>query len=175
VVHSVELVFDPDTEAAVRRCWDELRSVGVSAQHPAARPHVTLMVAERIDAAVAEVLSALLSKFPLPCRVGPALVFGRSAAVLARLIVPSAELLALHAQARLLADVYLYPGPMPHTEPGDWTPHVTLGRRIPGDRLTAAVNIAGRPAEIAGSFVGLRHWDGDARAERLIDPVRFRR
>lgn len=168
MVHSVELLFDPDTEATVRRCWDELRAAGVPTQSPSARPHATLVVADAMDHTVAKSLSVLLPKFPLPCRVGAALVFGRSAAVLARLIVPSAELLLLHAQAGLLADAHLHPGPMPHTEPGDWTPHVTLGRRIPADRLAAALGIAGRPAEIMGSFVGLRHWDGGSRTEYLV-------
>lgn len=168
MVQSIELLFDPDTEAAVHEIWDALRAARLSAQHRGARPHVTLIVASEMDGAVAESLSVLLPRFPLLCRIGAALVFGREAAILARLIVPSAELLALHAEAhRLSAD---HPGSvlMPHTEPGDWTPHVTLGRRIPADGLATALQIGGRPAQITGSFVGLRHWDGDSRIEHLI-------
>ena len=45
MVHSVELVFDPDTEAAVRRIWDGLREAGIASQAPASRPHATLTVA----------------------------------------------------------------------------------------------------------------------------------
>ncbi|MUL45284.1 2'-5' RNA ligase family protein [Mycobacterium sp. CBMA293] len=168
MVHSVELLFDLDTEAAIRRAWDGLRAAGVSAQSPAARPHVTLVVASGMDHAVAEALSVLLPRFPLRCRVGSALVFGRSAAVLARMIVPSAELLDVHAEACRLAADHLTSEPMPHTQPGDWTPHVTLGRRVSAERLAAALAVAGRPAEIVGSFVGLRHWDGDNHTEYLI-------
>ena len=58
MVHSVELVFDPDTEAAVRRIWDGLREAGIPSQAPASRPHATLTVAERIDPEVDALLGA---------------------------------------------------------------------------------------------------------------------
>jgi hypothetical protein len=50
MVHSVELVFDPDTEEAVRRIWDGLRRGRDPQPGAASRPHATLTVAERIDA-----------------------------------------------------------------------------------------------------------------------------
>ena len=168
MVHSVELLFDLDTEAIIRRAWDELRAAGLRAQPPGARPHVTLVVASGMDDAVVQSLTSLLPLFPLRCVVGPALVFGRAAAVLTRLIVPSAQLLDLHALACQVSADHLRPGPMPHSEPGDWTPHVTLARRIPADGLVSALQVAGHPAEIKGSFVGLRHWDGNTRTERLV-------
>ena len=37
MVHSVELLFDLDTEAVIRRAWDDLRDAGIAAQPPAAR------------------------------------------------------------------------------------------------------------------------------------------
>ena len=52
MVHSVELLFDLDTEAVIRRAWDDLRDAGIAAQPPAARPHATLCVAQQIDEAV---------------------------------------------------------------------------------------------------------------------------
>ena len=48
MVHSIELVFDPGTEAAIRRVWDDLAGAGIPSQAPASRPHVTLAVADRI-------------------------------------------------------------------------------------------------------------------------------
>ena len=36
MVHSVELLFDPDTEAAVRQIWDGLREAGMPSQAPPA-------------------------------------------------------------------------------------------------------------------------------------------
>jgi 2'-5' RNA ligase len=168
MVHSVELLFDPDAEAAVRRSWDELRAVGVRAQTPAARPHATLTVADRIDDAVLPALAELAGAFGFEVRIGAAVVFGRSAGILARLVVPSVELLDLHAEVCRSAGPHLRPGPLPHTVPGDWTPHVTLARRVAPDQLAAALHIAGRPADITAVASGLRLWNGNDRTEIQI-------
>ncbi|MBU9765008.1 2'-5' RNA ligase family protein [Mycobacterium sp. TNTM28] len=168
MVHSVELIFDPETETVVRGIWDALRDKDIPSQAPASRPHATLTVAQRIDADADAALRELTDRFPIECRLGATLIFGRSAGVLARLLVPTGELLDLQAEAYRRCLPFLVPAPMPHAEPGQWTPHVTLARRIAPARLTTAVRIAGRPAEIAGHAVGLRHWDGDKRVEHLI-------
>ncbi|MFV8052186.1 2'-5' RNA ligase family protein [Mycobacterium sp. 48b] len=168
MVHSVELVFDPDTEDTVRRIWDALRDADIPSQAPASRPHATLTVAQHIDAQADVLLTDLVDRFPLPCRLGATLIFGRSAGVLARLLVPTDELLAVQADTYRLCLPFMDPAPMPHAEPGNWTPHVTLARRVPPARLTTAVRIAGRPAEILGQVTGLRHWDGDKRLEHPI-------
>ncbi|OBI84282.1 2'-5' RNA ligase family protein [Mycobacterium sp. E740] len=168
MVHSVELVFDPDTEAAIRRIWDDLRDAGIRSQAPASRPHVTLTVAERIDPSVDELLRSLTDRFPLPCRIGAPLVFGRTQLILTRLIVPTAELLALHADVYRLSLPHMQPGPMTNSAPGQWTGHTTFARRVQGNQLDRALRIAGRPSEITGSFVGLRRWDGNARIEHPL-------
>ena len=168
MVHSVELVFDADTEAAVRHLWDALREAGIPSQAPASRPHATLTVAERIDPEVDELLRPLVARFPLACRIGAPLLFGTAKAVLARLVVPTAELLAVHAEGHRMCGPYLAPGPMPDSLPGQWTGHVTLARRVGGAQLGRALRIAARPSEIRGSFAGLRRWDGNKRVEHLI-------
>jgi hypothetical protein len=98
VVHSIELLFDADTEAEIRRQWDALAAAGLpsAAQNPSPtnRPHVTLAVAERIDPdADADLRS--LAGLPLECRVGAPMLFG-GVPTLVRLIVPTAALLTLH-------------------------------------------------------------------------------
>ncbi|RAV15801.1 2'-5' RNA ligase family protein [Mycolicibacterium sp. GF69] len=168
MVHSVELVFDPDTEAAVRRIWDDLREAGIPSQAPASRPHTTLTVAERIEPDVDELLLSLTDRFPLPCRIGAPLFFGRAKAVLARLVVPTTALLAVHAEVHRLCATHLNPGPMPNALPGDWTPHVTMARRVVPAQMGRAVRIAGKPSEINGRIVGLRRWDGNAKREYPI-------
>ncbi len=168
MVHSVELIFDPDTEAAVRGIWDALRDADIPSQAPASRPHTTLTVARHIDARAEDALTQLANRFPLPCRLGATLIFGRSAGVLARLVIPTDELLDMQAEVYRLCLPFMDPGPLPNAEPGQWTPHVTLARHIAPARLVTAMRIAGRPAEIVGSVTGLRHWDGDKRTEHLI-------
>jgi hypothetical protein len=168
VVHSVELVFDPDTEAAVRHIWDGLRQAGIPSQAPASRPHTTLTVAERIDAEVDELLRTSGARFPFPCRIGASLFFGRAKVVLARLVVPTAELLDLHAEVHRLCLPYLSPGPMANALPGQWTGHVTLARRLVPAQMGRALRIAGKPREIDGHVTGLRRWDGNAKREYPI-------
>jgi hypothetical protein len=168
MVHSVELVFERDTEEAVRHIWDALREAGIPSQAPASRPHVTLTVAERIDPEVDVLLTSLNERFPLPCVVGAPLLFGRSQLILTRLVVPTAELLDVHAEVHRLVLPHAHPGPMANSLPGQWTGHTTLARRVGGHQLGRALRVAGRPSEIKGGFVGLRRWDGSAKREYPI-------
>jgi hypothetical protein len=139
MVHSIELVFNRDTEATIRRIWAELAAVGIPSQAPASRPHVTLAVADQIAPDVDGLLKPVTERLPLNCTVGAALLFGRAA-----------------------------PGPVPNSLPGQWTAHVTLARRVGGAQLGRGLRVAGRPAQIAGSFVALRRWDGNKKAEHSI-------
>lgn len=168
MVHSIELVFDRDTESAIRHIWEALASAGIPSQAPASRPHVTLAVADGIAADVDELLSPLSERLPLRCLIGAPVLFGRATAVFARLVVPSGELLALHAQVHRVCAAHLKPGPMPNSLPGQWTAHVTLARRVGGAQLGRALRVAARPTQIDGSFAGLRRWDGNKKVEHLI-------
>ncbi|HWS93796.1 MAG TPA: 2'-5' RNA ligase family protein [Mycobacterium sp.] len=168
MVHSIELVFDPDTEEAIRHIWEALASAGIPSQAPASRPHVTLAVAEGIAADVDELLRPVSRRLPLPCSVGAPVLFGRANVVFARLVVPTGELLALHAEVHRLSLPHLTPGPMANSLPDHWTAHVTVARRVGGAQLGRALRIAGRPAQIDGRFAGLRRWDGIKRVEYLI-------
>jgi hypothetical protein len=169
MVHSIELVFDRDTELAIRRIWSNLAAAGIPSQAPASRPHVTLVVADRIAPDVDAVLMPVAQRLPLQCAVGASVLFGRSNAVLARLIVPTADLLAVHAEVHRVSGPHVVPGPMPNSLPGHWTAHVTLARRVGGAQLGRALRVAGRPSEIAGSIAGLRRWDGNKKVEHLIN------
>jgi 2'-5' RNA ligase len=168
MVHSIELVFDHDTEALIRRIWADLAGAGIPSQAPASRPHVTLAVAERIAVDVDELLRPVSKQLPLVAAIGASVLFGRANVVFARLVVPTTELLALHAEVHRLCLPHIVPAPMPNSLPGQWTAHVTLARRVGGSQLGRALRIAGRPSQIDGRFAGLRRWDGTKRAEHLI-------
>jgi hypothetical protein len=168
MVHSVEIVFDADTEAVIRHIWDGLRDAGIPSQAPASRPHATLTVAERIDPDVDVLLRPLVDRFPFACRIGAPLVFGRAKAVLSRLVVPTTELLDLHAEVHRLCLPHLQPGPMANALPGQWTAHVTVARRVMPNQLGRAARIAGKPSEIGGNIIGLRRWDGNSKREYPI-------
>ncbi|CAJ1498776.1 2'-5' RNA ligase family protein [[Mycobacterium] kokjensenii] len=167
MVHSIELVFDDETETTVRRIWSDLAAAGLPGQAAAARPHVTLAVAQRIDPRVDDVLAEFADRLPLACTLGATLIFGRSHGVLARLVVPNLALLELHRETYRRGLPYLAPAPLAHVAPGQWTAHVTLARRMGTDLLGRAQRIAGS-ADIAGRFAGLRRWDGDTRTQYPI-------
>ncbi|OBB63433.1 2'-5' RNA ligase family protein [Mycobacterium sp. 852014-50255_SCH5639931] len=168
MVHSIELLFDGDTESTIRGLWDALAGAGIPSQAPAGRPHVTLAVADRIAEEADAALRPLTDRLPLGCAVGASLLLGRSNAILARLIVPTAELLDFHAEVHRLCGEHLVPAPAPTSLPGQWTPHVTLARRVGGPVLSRALRIAGRPTLVEGSFAGLRHWNGEKKVDYLI-------
>jgi 2'-5' RNA ligase len=168
MVHSIELVFDRDTEAAIRHIWNDLAANGIPSQAPASRPHVTLAVAERIDPSVDALLSPVARRLPLDCAVGSVVLFGRANVVFARLVVPTSELLDLHTEVHRLCGPHMSPQPMPNSLPGQWTAHVTLARRVGAAQLDKALRIANRPSQIDGRFAGLRRWEGDKRVEHLL-------
>lgn len=171
VAHSLELLFDEATEATLRSEWTALAEVGLPSQahneSPTNRPHVTLIAAERIDAASGEPLRGVAAGLPFDCRVGAPMVFGRGALTLVRLVVPSAALLRLHHTVADVSAPHVMPGPFSHTRPGWWTPHVTLCRRLSPADLPAALEVL-CAGDVVGAFAGLRRWDGDARVDTLI-------
>ncbi|CAN3128896.1 2'-5' RNA ligase family protein [Mycobacterium sp. smrl_JER01] len=172
MVHSVELLFDADTDAAVRQVWDELTAAGIRSlaahRSPTNRPHVTLAVAETMGAGVHAALRPVLDRLPLRGVIGAPMLFGGGRSVtLVRLMVPSLELLALHNDTHRICLPHTAVM-LPHAEPGQWTPHVTLARRVPSARLESVWAVPGVVRDITATAVGLRHWDGDARVEHRI-------
>lgn len=172
MVHSVELTFDPDTDARVRRVWDDLTRAGVrslaSNTSPSNRPHITVTVAEEMDEAVDTALRPVLERLPLACTIGAPMLFGGRVFTLVRLVVPSDELLALHRRVHELCLPHMPNGALAHADPGQWTPHVTLARRVAPDKLPAALTLRSVGRDIRGVLTGLRHWDGNNRIEHPI-------
>ncbi len=174
MVHSVELLFDSETDAAVRRVWDDLTDAGVrslaSSTSPSNRPHVTLSVAEHMDDAVNDALRPLLRLLPFACTIGAPMLFGHGPFTLVRLLVPSAELLELQARVQEVCLPHMPQGSLPHADPGHWTPHVTLARRVRHDKLADALSLRRMSRDRRATAVGLRHWDGVNRVEHAISP-----
>ncbi|HME49985.1 2'-5' RNA ligase family protein [Mycobacterium sp.] len=168
MVHSVELLLDPDTESTTRRVWEALSEAGLRSPGQASRPHVTLVVAEEISTDVDELLSPVTRQLPLRCLIGAPMVFGESRFTLVRLVVPTAALLALQAEVHRICLPYLVPGPASNTLPGQWTPHLTMARRVDPPQLARAVTIRKLARDVIASVVGLRRWDGTNRIEYEI-------
>lgn len=153
---SMELLLDPDAEDAVRLEWEALAAQGMSslARHTSAsnRPHVTLVARVDLPAPDARALAGIPS---FPVTLGAPLLFGSGERrVLARSIVPSAELIGLR-ETILTA---IGPGDdAPHTAPGEWMPHVALARRLRVSDLAAALDLIG--GDVHSHAHSVRHWD----------------
>ena len=173
MAHSIELLLDSRTDTAIRAAWQALADAGLPSQvqvkSATNRPHITLLAAQRISPEVDEVLRGLAPRLPLDCVVGAHVVFGGPRLTLARLIVPSAELLALHAEVFRLALPHVTGQPFAHCRPGHWTAHASLGRRLTAIEVGAALGLAEEAApDLAAEVVALRRWDSDARTDHLL-------
>lgn len=171
-MHSIELLLDTATDAAVRRAWQELADAGLPSQarHTGETnaPHVTLAARPVIEADTDDELASLAATLPEPVWLGSLVVFGRGprGLVLARLVVPSRGILRLHEQVHEIA-----PDPdgseSTNTLPAQWTPHVTLASRLTLDEIGRAVDVAAADPH-DGEFTTLRRWDSTTRRVTLL-------
>lgn len=180
MTHSIEFLFDAASDRWFRDQWAALAAADLPSQgtHRASsnRPHVTALAARHIDPVVDDRLRELLSHpetaMPVSVWPGPLIILGRGAhRVLARSITPAPELLAL--QSAVTGSVHEIAGDTvgyPHCLPGRWTPHVTLARRMPPDRIGAALTTlaAFDDRDRAVDLVRIRRWDGDTAVETAL-------
>ena len=153
---AIELLLDPDAESAIRAEWDALAARGLSslAGHTSTsnRPHITLVARVGMPTPAPGALVGLPS-FPLT--LGAPLLFGAGdRRVLARSVVPSAELLSLR---ETLLGAIASGVDAPHTAPGEWMPHVALARRVRVVDLPAALEVVG--GDVRARADAVRHWD----------------
>ncbi|MGT2424968.1 2'-5' RNA ligase family protein [Amnibacterium kyonggiense] len=82
--------------------------------------------------------------------------------------MPSRPLLTLHAAVHRALQQHASGAPVTdQTLPDRWTPHVTLARRVPADRIAdalAAVDVE----PLAARFRGARLWDS---VEKSVTPL----
>lgn len=173
MTHSIELLLDERSDSTIRHMWAVLDEAGIPSaaaiRSSTNRPHITLLAAGRISPAVDRELASLADRFPIPCVIGAPLVFGTGRFTLTRMVVSSAQLLATQADVYERCLPHLSAEPFPHSAPGQWVPHVTLGRRLTSAQVGESLGVREvTTPEIAGDLIGLRRWDGDQREEHLM-------
>lgn len=171
-VHSVEVVLDERTDHAIRDQWAVLMDAGLPSQgrHRGAsnRPHITVALADTLDADDLSRLMAAVSALPMAVTVGGLLLFGGRRFVLSRLAVPSSDLLGLQ---RDLAGALAAPADANGSfAAGRWTPHITLAKRLTADQVAEALTVLGDVPTLLGTIPGARRWDMVAKQEQWIDP-----
>lgn len=164
MVHSLELLLDPASEAAVVAQWRRLLDAGLPSQgrHEGAsnRPHVTLAALPAMDPLHEPALAAAFREvLPLEVRLPGAAVFGAGPYVVVRLVAADVALLQLHRAVAGLLGV----APGTHLSPGRWTPHVTLARRVAAEQLGDVLDLVAADGGADVRLVQARRWDSDER------------
>jgi hypothetical protein len=158
VALAVCLLFDPDTDRAVRRLWSGLEAAGIGTllthTHRHHVPHVSYAVLREFDEErVAEAVGALPDGPPLTLRFDTVGLFPRGRAALLPAATPSLltrQEAVVAAATATGADLHW------HYRPGRWVPHCSLTTGTSQDLLpTAAVHafdvlpLEGRAVEAA--------------------------
>ncbi|MEV6429816.1 2'-5' RNA ligase family protein [Nocardia sp. NPDC051463] len=166
MVQSVELLLDDAADTEIRRQWQLLADAGIPSvaakTAETTRPHITIAVAKELWPRIDHVLEQQSFR-QFPVRLGGLLVFGSRHPILVRAVVPSEQLLAVHR--RIFSIVAQCPGVPSNLHPDEWTPHVTLARRVSHQQLGEAVHVVARDRDFPATIVGIRRWDGDQRRE----------
>ncbi len=173
MVQSLELIFDDDGDAAVIDEVNRLAAAGLRNPHRDQRPHITLVAAKAVDPAALGALAPVAQRLPITVRLGAPIVFSHGAAgahggfVLARSVLPSSELLGVHATVLRLSGDHL-DGETDHSRPGHWAPHVTLARRLSLEQLATALQLVSDGADRLVVVAGIRRWNGEAKTESVL-------
>jgi 2'-5' RNA ligase len=174
VANALVLLFDPQTDAAVRAVWANLEARGVSslatATHGRHHPHVSLAVADRIGHEQARAaIEPLRDASSMHLRLGSLAVFPGRAGVLYLGVVPTLRLLRVH---HLVHERLARSGVETnrHYLPDAWVPHCTLAQGLTHDAVTTGVRAIKRlrPLEADGVAVGLADT-GTGEVTTLLD------
>jgi 2'-5' RNA ligase len=171
LTQSVELLLDDAAGKAIRNQWDRLGDAGLPTARrtepsPHHAPHVTLWAGQRLSDAAQAQLPPLFTDVDLELIIGGVLLFGPRpwGYVLARQVVTSTALAALQqGVVEICGSGYGQFGD------GQWSPHITLARRVGVDQVGPALHALGRTSsELTASVRRARRWDGDRKIAWLL-------
>lgn len=180
MIFGAALTFDVDTEREVRRLWRSTVDAGMPSILPGLDypPHMTLALSETLDAPALrnDLLPWLAKQTPLAVRFAALGVFlgegdAEAAAVITLEPVVNRALLDLHEQLYQFISRHGQNIP-PYYTPGAWSPHVTVGFRVPPQQIGRQVEVLRennppREGTITGIMFGEFVIEGGSRLETL--------
>ena len=166
-MRTVELLGDEELDRAVRAAWRRLNQAGFSSlaqhRHPTNRPHPTLASAGQFPPPPPP-RSPGPRVLPIQVRLGGLHFFGGRAGVLAWAVDDDGALRELQTRVWSALDGA---GRQPQHEPGQWTPHISLARRVPPGQAALAAQAVGAVAA-SGALAGARSYDN---VTRTVTPL----
>jgi 2'-5' RNA ligase len=161
MAHALELFFDPAAEAQIRDLWVRLDSAGLPSLGTKTRlphrPHVTLVVAERIETTHLQGVRARLAATHLDMTLYSPAVFQRSG-VLYLSVVPTLALLRVHEEIHLALHDSLI-GPWDTYSVDAWVPHCTLAAGLSRSQLVCGVDLLHDQPIVEAHIYGARILD----------------
>ena len=159
----MELLGGDELDQAVRAVWGRLDQAGFSSlarhRHPTNRPHLTLASADQLPPAAVGAIGGALRVLPVRVRLDGLRFFGGRAGVLAWAVDGGGVLRELQAQVwSALGGA----GRNPLHDPGRWTPHIGLARRVRPGQEALAAQVVGE-AVAGGALTGARSYDSETR------------
>lgn len=150
---AIELFFDPATDRAVRGVWDDLERHGIgslaTSGHRRHHPHLTLAVIDAVTPTLVDRLAAELPALPA-VHLDAAGCFPGRGGVVFLAIRATPELLEFHTRLHAILDRHDV-GQIDQLRPGRLVPHCTVAKRLPDDRIGAAVALARTRLPISGT------------------------
>lgn len=176
MIFGAALTFDSGTEREIRRLWQSTVDAGMPSILPQLDypPHMTLALAETLDAPALhhDLLPWLAEQTPLAVQFATLGVFlGDGEGVITLEPVVNRALLDLHEQLYSFIHRRALNIP-PYYAPGAWSPHVTVGFRVPKAQIGRHVEVLRsanppRAGHITGILFGGFVIEGGSRLERL--------
>jgi 2'-5' RNA ligase len=147
--YAVELLLDPEAEAAVLEVWREVRARTGSPVllDLAGRPHVTLAVHDERDGPQLDRAVRAFQAPETPFLLGSVGTFPGDEGVAFLAPVVTDDLLELHRRWHAAS-----PGSNEHYCPGRWVPHCTVGILLEWHALSEALEAARSALPIRGRF-----------------------
>ncbi|MDQ0485208.1 2'-5' RNA ligase [Streptomyces thermodiastaticus] len=175
-MRTVELLLDEAADAAVREAWRRLADAGLPSQarhrSPTNSPHLTLASCPELTAPIRWELAEVAAALPLPVRFAGLIRFERPTSVLAWSLAPDAALAELHRKVWDAVTSDNRPETLnPFHAPGNWSPHITLGRTRRAGAFTSRRIPALLPAPpLSAHLATLRSFDTETGTLEILTP-----
>ncbi|POX56336.1 hypothetical protein C3489_05755 [Streptomyces sp. Ru71] len=175
-MRTVELLLDEEADLAVREAWRRLAEAGLPSQarlrSPTNCPHLTLASCPELTAPIRWELAEAAAALPMPVRFTGVVRFERPTSVLAWGLELDPALAGLHRRVWEAVASDSRPRTLnPFHHPGNWSPHITLGRTQRAGAFADRRILELLPSPpLSARLTTLRSYDTQTGALEVLEP-----